>query len=54
VGRPAGLGQLRKYHVYPAQPEGPGILPDRMSRQATAVRQELHRVLVQELWYFSA
>ena len=51
--RRAGLVQLRKYaELYPAETEELGLLLGRMRKQATAVRQELHRVLVQELHYF--
>lgn len=52
--RRAGLVQLRKYaELYPTQSEELNVLLSRMRKQATAVRQELHRVLVQELQYFS-
>ena len=52
--RRAGLVQLRKYaEHYPAETEELGLLLGRMRKQATAVRHELHRVLVQELGYFA-
>lgn len=45
--RRAGLVQLRKYaEHYPADTEELGLLLGRMRKQAAAVRQELHRVLV--------
>lgn len=52
--RRAGLVQLRKYaELYPSQSEELSVLLSRMRKQTTAVRQELHRVLVQDLKYFA-
>ncbi|MBC7448127.1 MAG: hypothetical protein H7330_08720 [Hymenobacteraceae bacterium] len=53
--RHAGLVQIRKYAELHADAcvELLGLLAD-MRRRATAVRGELHRVLVQELNYFGA
>lgn len=52
--RRAGLVQLRKYaELYPTETEELSRLLGQMRKQATAVRQELHRVLVDELHYFA-